>query len=204
MKKVIINLGASILLTVTIILSIISLTLFNSRFMIKVVEHYQVSTSVITNFENRTNQSGVCVTIEKDKVKKDLEKYIKSGYQEPNFKVNSNKAINKIYNEEINLFKIDFSYKKIRYVVDIVTIIFVIITGNVFLKSKKYHNIYSIFIITSILLIAVFGYNVIYMDGYFEILNKALNIINHIILASAIVLLEVSLWNKIKSRFIKS
>lgn len=168
------------LLSITVVFSLFSLTVLSKNFVLKVIDK--------SNYINIINES---TGVSKKEIKKDLNKYITNKYQKLNLK-------DKEYNKYINFMNID---KNITYFIYLITILLIIITGNIFNKTKKKHDIKSILLISSIILIIVYGLIYILFNSSF-ILNEIVYTFNHYILFIAVLFLMISIFSKIISHLI--
>ena len=168
------------LLSITVVFSLFSLTVLSKNFVLKVIDK--------SNYINIINES---TGVSKKEIKKDLNKYITNKYQKLNLK-------DKEYNKYINFMNID---KNITYIIYLITILLIIFTGNIFNKTKKKHDIKSILLITSIMLIIVYGLIYILFNSSF-ILNKIVYTFDHYILFIAVLFLMISILSRILSHLI--
>ena len=168
------------LLSITVVFSLFSLTVLSKNFVLKVIDK--------SNYINIINES---TGVSKKEIKKDLNKYIINKYQKLNIK-------DKEYNKYINFMNID---KNITYFIYLITILLIIITGNIFNKTKKKHDIKSILLISSIILIIVYGLIYILFNSSF-ILNEIVYTFNHYILFIAVLFLMISIFSKMLSHLI--
>lgn len=168
------------LLSITVVFSLFSLTVLSKNFVLKVIDK--------SNYINIINES---TGVSKKEIKKDLNKYITNKYQKLNLK-------DKEYNKYINFMNID---KNITYFIYLITILLIIITGNIFNKTKKKHDIKSILLISSIILIIVYGLIYILFNSSF-ILNEIVYTFNHYILFIAVLFLMISIFSKMLSHLI--
>lgn len=196
MKRSVINLIISVLFSFTIILTIISLTILNHRFVMKVIDQHDYVTIITDNINKDLKENNIDYSLDKKSVKEYIKKYVKSRYKYEEYK-SSNKDADKIINKYI-IFMSNKNYKKYSYMLYLLTLISIIITGNIFLKSKRIHNLESIFIYTFILLTIAYGSIYFMADNMPIIVQTLVSTLNHIILAVGIVLLEIGLLKKIK------
>lgn len=168
------------LLSITVVFSLFSLTVLSKNFVLKVIDK--------SNYINVINES---TGVSKKEIKKDLNKYITNKYQKLNLK-------DKEYNKYINFMNID---KNITYIIYLITILLIIVTGNIFNKTKKNHDIKSILLITSIMLIIIYGLIYILFNGSF-ILNEIVYTFDHYILFIAVLFLMISIFSRILSHLI--
>lgn len=168
------------LLSITVVFSLFSLTVLSKNFVLKVIDK--------SNYINIINES---TGVSKKEIKKDLNKYITNKYQKLNLK-------DKEYNKYINFMNID---KNITYIIYLITILLIIVTGNIFNKTKKKHDIKSILLITSIMLIIIYGLIYILFNRTF-ILNEIVYTFDHYILFIAVLFLMISIFSRMLSHLI--
>lgn len=168
------------LLSITVVFSLFSLTVLSKNFVLKVIDK--------SNYINIINES---TGVSKKEIKKDLNKYITNKYQKLNLK-------DKEYNKYINFMNID---KNITYIIYLITILLIIVTGNIFNKTKKKHDIKSILLITSIMLIIIYGLIYILFNRTF-ILNEIVYTFDHYILFIAVLFLMIYIFSRILSHLI--
>ena len=179
MKKISSYLYA-LLLSITVVFSLFSLTVLSKNFVLKVIDK--------SNYINIINES---TGVSKKDIKKDLNKYVTNKYQKLNLK-------DKEYAKYINFMNID---KNIAYIIYLITILLIIVTGNIFNKTKKKHDIKSILLITSIMLIIIYGLIYILFNSSF-ILNKIVYTFDSYILFIAVLFLMISIFSRILSHLI--
>lgn len=168
------------LLSITVVFSLFSLTVLSKNFVLKVIDK--------SNYINIINES---TGVSKKEIKKDLNKYITNKYQKLNLK-------DKEYNKYINFMNID---KNITYIIYLITILLIIVTGNIFNKTKKKHDKKSILLITSIMLIIIYGLIYILFNRTF-ILNEIVYTFDHYILFIAVLFLMISIFSRMLSHLI--
>lgn len=169
------NFLLAVIFSFTIIITSFSLTVMSKRLQLKAIN----KSEVIDKIYEETN-------VDKDIVRKDLKDYVNSKYKTVTYE-------NKKYENNINFFLVN-GYKSIIYVV---TIIFIIITGYLFNKTKNGHNIYTILLITSFILIGFYGTIYITIDTN-VMFNYLLNIYLHFILLIADTFFILGIVNKVK------
>lgn len=179
MKKISSYLYA-LLLSITVVFSLFSLTVLSKNFVLKVIDK--------SNYINIINES---TGVSKKDIKKDLNKYVTNKYQKLNLK-------DKEYAKYINFMNID---KNIAYIIYLITILLIIVTGNIFNKTKKKHDIKSILLITSIMLIIIYGLIYILFNSSF-ILNKIVYTFDSYILFIAVLFLMISIFSRVFSHLI--
>lgn len=132
------------------------------------------------------------VVLESD-VEDYLKSYVKSRYKYE--KKDYKNVASDIINEHI-LFMGNRNYRKYSYIIYVVTLVSIIITGNIFLKSKKRHDLASIFIYSFCLLVIVYGIIYFKIDNMGYIIKDIMDVENHIILGAGIILLEIGVYKK--------
>ena len=171
MKKISSYLYA-LLLSITVVFSLFSLTVLSKNFVLKVIDK--------SNYINIINES---TGVSKKDIKKDLNKYVTNKYQKLNLK-------DKEYAKYINFMNID---KNIAYIIYLIT--------NIINKTKKKHDIKSILLITSIMLIIIYGLIYILFNSSF-ILNKIVYTFDSYILFIAVLFLMISIFSRVFSHLI--
>lgn len=194
MKRKTVNIGISILFTVTIVLTIISLTVLNYRFVMKVIDKSGYIKVITDNINNELNANNLDYNLSYEEVQKYIKKYVKSRYKYEEHKYDT-KKVEQIVNKHI-LFLGNRDYKAISYMIYLITLISIIITGNIFLKSKRYHDLVDIFIYTFIILVMTYGIIYFNLDDSHFIVEKFVDVINHIILGVGIIFLEIGMYKK--------
>ena len=179
MKKISSYLYA-LLLSITAVFSLFSLTVLSKNFVLKVIDK--------SNYINIINES---TGVSKKDIKKDLNKYVTNKYQKLNLK-------DKEYAKYINFMNID---KNITYIIYLITILLIIFTGNINNKTKNKHDIKSILLITSIMLIIIYGLIYILFNSSF-ILNKIVYTFDSYILFIAVLFLMISIFSRVFSHLI--
>lgn len=170
------NFLLAVIFSLTIIVSSFSLTVMSKRLQLKAINKSEV-----------INKISVETKADKDIIKKDLKDYINSKYKTVAYE-------NKKYEKNINFFLIN-KYKNLIYVV---TITFIIVTGYLFNKTKKVHNIYTILLMTSFFLVIFYGIIYITVDVN-VIFNYLLNIYLHFILLIADIFFILGIVSKFKN-----
>lgn len=174
MKKIY-NFMLAVIFSLTIIVSSFSLTVVSKRLQLKTIK----SSEIVNEIYDETK-------VDKDIIKKDLHDYINSNYKKATYE-------NKKYEKNINFFLVS-NYKSIIYVV---TIVLIVITGYLFNKTKKKHNLYSVVLITSLILVIFYGVTYIAIDINI-VFNYLLNIYLHFILIVADLFFILGVVNKFK------
>jgi len=166
MKRKLINVGESILLSITIILALICLTIFNKHFVIMSLndDYYEI---VMNNIKNDMSIYNINYELDINDVKKDTKKFINSYYTNKDF-VNKmvfdegiivNDEVNDIYSRDIRFNDIfrNYNISIIREILYLITITLIILVGNLFIHTKKKHDIKDILIISGVIIIIIYG-----------------------------------------------
>ena len=193
--KIFINIINSLLLSIAIFICVISFTLLNKYYLIHEYEkynYYQVSIDYIT--EHIDN-----VEIDINKLKKDINDYIKNYFKDKNY---SSELDRDIYNQAIRRIGPYNDLRLYRDLFDLFAIVFVIITGIVLNKCKKKHNINVIFILSGITGIIVSF--IIYINiKYDYMINNILIDYYKMYLGVNILLLIYPLYKYVYSKIVK-
>lgn len=208
MKKWLINSGLSILFSIVVVLSVFCVTLLNDNFVIRVLNnknYYDEVYKDITVYLNKNYQEYNC-SIDKSVLIKDIKTYFKKDFDIK--KIDNNiVCLEGIDTKSVyyDFISIDYfnnkNMKMVYYVTFGITILLVILIGSLFIKTKSSHDIFSIFIISFIPLVLTYGLSYIFVDFNNEILNHIFNVANHYLLGISIILFEIGLFKKIRSRF---
>lgn len=208
MKKVLVNSCLSILFSLVIVLSIGCLTLLNDNFIIHVLKNNDVYESIYKDMDEYIMFNYEDCTLDKNILYKDIDRYIKSYYNISKIKGSitcvEEKDLSNVYKKIISIKGLDkINHRLIYYGTFIVTIILVIIIGSIFIKFKKNHNIFDIFIYSFPILITAYGCLYIFIDFNIEILNMIYYAALHYLLGTSIILFEIGVFKKIKTRLKK-
>jgi hypothetical protein len=185
------NLLLSILLSITTVFLIISLFLFNGRFIKKVLFKHNIVDVVYKNIDNEIDEE---FSLDKDLLEIDIIRYIDNGYflnVKGKIISNGENKYEDIYSKNIKLFN-EYNIFKLKSVFYILTFIFIIVTGVLFILTKRKHNIDYILLISGIIDIIIYG--VIFIFNNFN--SSELIIVNtllHILLAIGVLFLVSSL-----------
>ena len=200
MKKSIVNILLSLLFFITLFFVIFSLTICNDNFIIKVLDdsNYYQKQSILLEKE-----IGSKIEIDISDLKNDIDDYVEKKFVDKNYssKISSNKY-SFLYNKYVkfnNYFK-NIDLKLYIWIIYIVSIVLVIITGTIFNKTKKMHDINTIFIINFIFSVLFSMYIYVFVDFDLDILSIIKEVANKYYLGIIIILLEIGIYNKIKSR----
>lgn len=189
MKKY--NLLLSILLSITTVFLIISLFLFNGRFIKKVLFKHNIVDVVYKNIDNEIDEE---FSLDKDLLEIDIIRYIDNGYflnVKGKIISNGENKYEDIYSKNIKIFN-EYNIFRLKSVFYILTFIFIIVTGVLFILTKRKHNIDYILLISGIIDIIIYG--VIFIFNNFN--SSELIIVNtllHILLAIGVLFLVSSL-----------
>lgn len=201
----IINILEGILLAITIYLIIICITLVNSHFIIHVLDINNYYDIIYNNIKNDMSNydSNLTYNLDIKFIREDVKDYVKSYYSD-NIYINRiivndidiiPNEISDIYNNNIKFNKI---IKNVRFKHDIIyliTIIMVILTGIIFIKTKYKHNIKFIMFISGIILIIMYGISYCLLNINIDIINKIFIKSFHYILAIGILLFEYYIFD---------
>ena len=185
------NLLLSILLSITTVFLIISLFLFNGRFIKKVLFKHNIVDVVYKNIDNEIDEE---FSLDKDLLEIDIIRYIDNGYflnVKGKIISNGENKYEDIYSKNIKLFN-EYNIFKLKSVFYILTFIFIIVTGVLFILTKRKHNIDYILLISGIIDIIIYGVIFIFNNfnsGELIIVNTLL----HILLAIGVLFLVSSL-----------
>lgn len=185
------NLLLSILLSITTVFLIISLFLFNGRFIKKVLFKHNIVDVVYKNIDNEIDEE---FSLDKDLLEIDIIRYIDNGYflnVKGKIISNGENKYEDIYSKNIKLFN-EYNIFKLKSVFYILTFISIIVTGVLFILTKRKHNIDYILLISGI--IDIITYGVIFIFNNFN--SSELIIVNtllHILLAIGVLFLVSSL-----------
>ncbi len=209
MKRKLINVGESILLSITIILALICLTIFNRHFVIMSLndDYYEI---VMNNIKNDMSIYNINYELDINDVKKDTKKFINSYYTNKDF-VNKmvfdegiivNDEVNDIYSRDIRFNDIfrNYNISIIREILYLITITLIILVGNLFIHTKKKHDIKDILIISGVIIIIIYGILSMIMSidnpAIYMIINKFMKYL----LGVGILLLDIVFINNIWKR----
>ena len=183
------NILLSILLSVSLFLTIIYITMFNMnyiKFELRIHSYYD---TILNNIESSSNEK-----IDKNTLIKDVNEYVDSYFKK--YKDDTT------YNRNVAFLN---KYNNMRLYHDIVglsTIGIIVITGILFIKTKKIHNIKFIIYLTSI--IGILLSFVIYLNiNYNEIINMLLKDYYYIYLGINIILLLIQPFIYISNKIVK-
>ncbi|HQC83682.1 MAG TPA: hypothetical protein PLB45_02255, partial [Bacilli bacterium] len=152
--------------SITIILALICLTIFNKHFVIMSLndDYYEI---VMNNIKNDMSIYNINYELDINDVKKDTKKFINSYYTNKDF-VNKmvfdegiivNDEVNDIYSRDIRFNDIfrNYNISIIREILYLITITLIILVGNLFIHTKKKHDIKDILIISGVIIIIIYG-----------------------------------------------
>ena len=194
------NIICIISLYIVSILVLTTFTLFNKHFVKYEFDKHNYYNLIYKNITKDLDKDNLDYNLDIKDVKRDLDEYIDSKYSKTfNTKIDSKKDTKKLYNKHISFDHINMSNKNIKiYIIEIVTIIFIFITGDIFIKTKKKNNVFIIFLVTGILLIntslVLYIINNIKNEILFDLINKYI----HFILGYGIIVIEIAIFNKYK------
>ena len=93
--------------------------------------------------------------------------------------------------------------RTVYYGIFLITIVVVIIIGSLFIKTKGIHSLANIILISFPLLIIISGIVYIFISTDIDIINKVINSANDLLLGISIILFEIIIFKKIKTRLKK-
>ncbi len=196
------NLVPLIMFFITSILSLICLTIFNSRFMLHEMDKYDYYDKTYKSLCNYLENNSIEYDLKQSDLENDIKKYVKNRYKEYfiHNKIESSTNTDSIYLDYVKFKNILKKYNMhlIIYIVFFITILLVIITGNLFIKTKDKHDIKTIFLYSSILLIIAYGIIYFTFNVNNDFLNYVVNDAIHYILGYAIILLDIVFIIKLK------
>ena len=155
MKKHI-NVILGILLSFVTVLLIISLFFYNKNFIYKVIVKNNISEVIYNNIDSSIDEE---FELDKDLLKLDIKRYINNGYYlnvNNKIKVNNEFKYDDVYLKNIKLFD-NLNVYKLKSIIYVLTYLFLIITGILFIKTKFIHKIEIILLISGILDIIIYG-----------------------------------------------
>ena len=199
MKKHLINSILAILFSIALVLSISCLTLLNDNFIIKVMDSNNYYSEVYKSI--RVDKNYNC-EVDKDKLIKDIKTYVKKGFNIDKVKVDN--KCNDLYKEHISIDIFNkINMRTVYYGTFLITIVVVIIIGSLFIKTKGIHSLDNIILISFPLLIIISGLIYIFINTDIDIINKVINSANDLLLGISIILFEIIIFKKIKTRLKK-
>ncbi len=165
-------------LFLTIVFTTISLTLLNERFVLMVIKKSQVTERIASREKQNLEE-----------VKKHLINYVQSGYQEDELKTIKNESLGS--REKLKYFK------WINY---ICTLFFLILTGNILVKTKKKHNLSFLLFVSGLFLILFFGACTVFEKDGSLLFHTLYQVIIHLFLGIGILLIEVGTMKRRKAK----
>lgn len=201
MKKRIINLTLSLLWGITLIVTVFCLTVLNKNFVIHIMDKNNYYEQVYAKIKEDFDSKGLSYELSKGKVTDDIKRYVKSRFKNEYYRF-SNQDLRDDYNKHIkfnNYFQ-DRDICSIVYLVYLLDLILIVITGMLFLRTKGFHNLNIIMISNFIITIILFGIITLFFNSEREIINILITKFNHYYLATSIILLEITLFNKLKNK----
>lgn len=201
MKIKIVNILLSLLFAITFIVTTFCLTVLNKNFVIHYMNREKYYEEVYEDIVEEFDKTGLSYELTKDKVKEDIRKYVRSRYRNDYFHF-SNQELRSDYNKYIkfNGFFGENDVCSMIYLLYLLDLVLIIITGVIFLKTKSYHNLNDILIGNFIISILLFGGLTLFLNCHNEIINIVLNAFEHYYLAIAIILFEIAIMSKLKPR----
>ncbi len=195
MRLIVNNILLGILFSITFFFVVFSLTVLNKNFIYKIFKdnsYYHV-------LEERLNS----YDIDKKRLESDLKVYVKKRYSNEYFSANG-QVDRDAYN---NVVKFDGYFDNINitliiYIIYLITIVLIIITGIIFKKNKGYHDLLCISLINFLISSIVFGWLFLFIKIDNSILDIIKDTFIHYYLAFAIIIFELFLLKRIKAKFL--
>ena len=198
------NILIIILFSITAFLSMVCLTLFNTNFVLHKMEEFEYYDIQYNSLTNYLKSNSIEFKINKSDLKNDIEEYVKSRYSKYYIhnKIEASTNTDNIYLDYVKFNNILEKYNAnlIIYISFIVTILLVILTGSIFIRTKKKHNINLILSISSIILIVIYGIIYLLFNTNNEFFNYIVNESLHYLLGLSVILLDLVFLNKIRKR----
>ncbi len=198
------NILLIILFSITAFLSMVCLTLFNTNFVLHKMEEFDYYDIQYNSLTNYLKSNSIEFKINKSDLKNDIEEYVKSRYSKYYIhnKIEASTNTDNIYLDYVKFNNILEKYNAnlIIYISFIVTILLVILTGSIFIRTKKKHNINLILSISSIILIVIYGIIYLLFNTNNEFFNYIVNESLHYLLGLSVILLDLVFLNKIRKR----
>ena len=199
--KNVVNIAESILLSITIVVVMAFFTLGNARFLYHEFDKYDYYQDVYNDITNEFRINNIDYHIKVKDVKEDINKYVKHSF---NIKITNRvkEDKNNIYLSKITFDKKfdDIDMDLIKNVTFMVALGLIIITGVVFTKTKKIHNIRLILIISSILLAMVYGGVKLFINIPIIIFNNCVIDVSYYLLFISCFILSFSVAKLIKNK----
>lgn len=195
MKRIVNNILLGILFSVTFFFVVFSLTVLNKNFIYKIFSdnnYYGVLDAKLSIYD-----------VSKEKIKKDLKRYVKSRYSNEYYFA-SGQVDRDTYNKVIKFdgYFDNVDVTLIIYIIYLITIGLIVITGIMFKKTKGKHDLLYISFINFIISIFVFGFLFLFITIDNSILNIIKETFIHYYLAFAILLFDIFLIKMIKAKFL--
>ena len=198
------NILLIILFSITAFLSMVCLTLFNTNFVLHKMEEFDYYDIQYNSLTNYLKSNSIEFKINKSDLKNDIEEYVKSRYSKYYIhnKIEASTNTDNIYLDYVKFNNILEKYNAnlIIYISFIVTILLVILTGSIFIRTKKKHNLNFIFLISSLILIVIYGIFYLLFSTNNEFFNYIVNESLHYLLGLSVILLDLVFLNKIRKR----
>lgn len=198
------NILLVLLFSITAFFSMVCLTLFNTNFVLHKMEEFDYYDIQYNSLTNYLKSNSIEFKINKSDLKNDIEEYVKSRYSKYYIhnKIEASTNTDNIYLDYVKFNNILEKYNAnlIIYISFIVTILLVILTGSIFIRTKKKHNLNFIFLISSLILIVIYGIVYLLFSTNNEFFNYIVNESLHYLLGLSVILLDLVFLNKIRKR----
>ena len=203
MKKLI-DILLTVLLTITIFLVCFSMTILNNSFVKLDLLIHNYYETVKNNIDEQIDYDH---SVDINHIKNDVNNYINGFYADRIYEnkistnvENKDSELKQIYNDNIKFIKPMHNIKLYHDIFDIATIVFVIIVGYLFIKTKEKHSLNLILIISSILGIIVSG--VIYVcNDYTGIMKILINDSYYFYLGINILILLLTIFKYLLKKY---
>lgn len=180
-------------------------TFFNPHFMLHEITKYNYYEKANDELIKNLKELEIEYTINKNDLKYDIEKYVKSRYK--NYYIGN--KIESTYDTEdtyLKYVKFDglfdkYQINKVTYILFASVLVLIIFTGSVFNKTKNNHNLNFVLFISSIVMIILYGISYVLFDVDNEFINCTIIDSLHYLLGLSVILLEISLFKIVKSHF---
>lgn len=182
-------------------------TFFNPHFILHEIKKYNYYESINDELTEYLNGLKVEYKYQKKDLNYDIEKYVKSRYKKYYIgnKIESSYDTEDIYLRYVKFdsFFEKYQINKLTYIIFVVILVLIILTGSIFNKTKKHHNLNIILFSSSIVMVIIYGISYIIFNVNNEFIYNAILDSLHYLLAFGIVLFEISLFKITKNHLKK-
>lgn len=198
------NIVLIVLFTISCFFSMMCLTLFNTNFVLYKMEEFNYYEKQYDSLTNYLNSNSIEYKIKKSDFKYDIEKYVKNRYSKYYIhnKIESSTNTDDIYLDYVKFNNVleKYNVNLIIYVSFIITILLVIVTGNIFIRTKGRHNLNLIFSSSSIILIVIYGAFYLLFNTNNEFLEFLVNESLHYLLGISVIILDIVFIKRIRKK----